>query len=98
MVSHGPISAPGVLAGKRAIVAGLLPPRVDAASEMAHLASCVRHLGATVVGTLVQRRGASRTRRPGGARAAHLGRPLQHSTYIGSGKVRELQELTCAWI
>src|SRR5262245_52192393 len=95
MSSRHPVSTASVLAGKRVVVAGLLPPRADAEGEMGKLASRVRELGATVVGTLIQRRGVSRTGRPGGARAAHLARPLQHSTYIGPGKVRELQSL-CA--
>jgi hypothetical protein len=88
---HGQVSSD--LSGKRIIVAGLLSPRADAASEIDTLVSHLHQLGATVVATLVQRRGVSRTGRPGGARAAHLARPLRHSTYIGAGKTHQLQRL-----
>ncbi|MBK8257857.1 MAG: hypothetical protein IPK82_34965 [Polyangiaceae bacterium] len=93
MTAHNRAFEKSFLVGKRVLVVGLLSPRVDAVHEMDQFALHLRQLGATVVGRLVQRRGVSRSNRPGGARAARLQRPLQLSTFLGSGKVRELKEL-----
>lgn len=54
---------------KRAVLAALLPPRVDVEQVMSSFAEVVRKAGATVVGAVVQRRGVSRSSRPGGNRA-----------------------------
>ncbi|MFO0590809.1 MAG: hypothetical protein U0441_24915 [Polyangiaceae bacterium] len=89
------VITPQALQDKRIVLAGLLADRVDADLEMELLANEVRERGATVVATLIQRRGVSRSRRPGGAAAAHEGRALNGSSFICPGKLRELQSL-CA--
>jgi 50S ribosomal subunit-associated GTPase HflX len=83
----------GFLDGKRVILVALLSPRADVAQEMGHLAEQVREAGGIVLGSVVQRRGVSRSLRPGGTLAARAAVPLHPATYIGQGKVRELQRL-----
>jgi 50S ribosomal subunit-associated GTPase HflX len=81
--------------GARCVVAVLasakdreLPARLDL------LAGEIAAAGAQVVGTLVQRRGVSRARGPGGARK--MDAPLDPATVFGPGKVRELAELVAS--
>lgn len=85
---------PVSLVGKKVALAGLLSDRVDSEQETQRLAEEVRRRGGIVVLTLMQRRGVSRASKPGGAAAAHEGRPLQGGVFLGTGKLRELQ-LSC---
>lgn len=83
------------VAGKRVVLAALLAPDVDAEIELAALAEEVARAGGLVVGSVVQRRGVSRSPRPGGAVAARAAIPMSSKTYLGAGKADELQR-TCA--
>jgi hypothetical protein len=56
------------------------------------LKKSVEQAGGVIVGTLIQRRGVSRTRKPGGV--ACLNSPMHARTWIGKGKVIELAELS----
>jgi 50S ribosomal subunit-associated GTPase HflX len=83
---------PGDLGGARCIVASLVSAKdreVDARLEQ--LAGVIASRRGQVVETLVQRRGVSRARGPGGVRK--LNTPLTAATLFGSGKVRELAQL-----
>lgn len=78
--------------GSRVLLAALVPAKGDEDRPfLTALAKAVEAAGATVVGTLVQRRGVSRARAPGGAQKFHT--PLSAATFIGEGKVAELAEL-----
>jgi 50S ribosomal subunit-associated GTPase HflX len=48
-------------------------------------------LGATVVGRVIQRRGVSRAKKPGGV--LKMKSPINAATIIGSGKAKELAAL-----
>ena len=78
------------LAGRRCIVTGLLSAREDAMLRVAQAEAGVARAGGIVVGSMVQRRGVSRSPRPGGAK--RLGAPLSARTVLGSGKVAELAQ------
>jgi len=60
-------------------------------SVIAAAVGCVEAAGASVVGTVIQRRGVSRSPRPGGAQKLRVA--ISAATYMGSGKVKELAEL-----
>jgi 50S ribosomal subunit-associated GTPase HflX len=76
----------------RAIIAALVSAKAtDAEERIGALTSALAARGVEVVGTLVQRRGVSRSKSPGGAK--HLDAPLSSATFIGSGKVEELARL-----
>jgi GTP-binding protein HflX len=80
------------LAGRRVIVAGLFSAKVpDAEARLGVLAEHVRAHSGTVVGQVLQRRGVSRSRHPGGVR--RMDPPLSQKTLLGSGKARELAAL-----
>jgi hypothetical protein len=46
-----------------------------------------------LLGSVLQRRGVSRSSRPGGAPAARRGAALRSATYLGSGKIKLLARL-----
>jgi 50S ribosomal subunit-associated GTPase HflX len=74
---------------ERVIIAALFSAREpDPAAKVATLTAHLVGAGATVVATVVQRRGVSRSHRPGGARL--LERPLSAQTVLGRGKAAEL--------
>jgi hypothetical protein len=80
------------LAGRRVVVAGLFSAKLpDPEARLEHLAGRVRAGSGTVVGQVLQRRGVSRARRPGGVQ--RLEQPLSKKTLLGSGKARELAVL-----
>lgn len=80
------------LAGAKVIVVGLVSARDrDAPDELAALARRLEAQGCTVVGQVLQRRGVSRDKRPGGSK--RMDRPLSATTVIGKGKAQELAEL-----
>jgi 50S ribosomal subunit-associated GTPase HflX len=82
--------------GERVVLVALLPARADLAIELEALAEQVRSAGGVVVGRVVQRRGVSRSARPGGVADARAAVPMNRTTYIGSGKALELQQLCAA--
>ncbi|WNG41662.1 hypothetical protein F0U61_54270 [Archangium violaceum] len=80
------------LAGRQVVVAGLFSAKApDPTAQLEHLAGRVRAGQGTVVGQVLQRRGVSRSRRPGGAQRMEY--PLSEKTLLGSGKVEELAAL-----
>lgn len=77
------------LSGERVVVAALFPARFAGPNDaLRALADEVRAAGGVVVGQLLQRRGVSRSPRPGGAAA--MDKPLASSTLFGKGKAIEL--------
>ncbi len=60
-------------------------------TQLDALASLVERSGGAVVGRLYQRRGVSRSKKPGGSKA--LNTPMDAAFYIGKGKAVELKEL-----
>lgn len=83
------------ITGKRVVLAALLAHDADPEIELAPLAEEVARAGGLVVGRVVQRRGVSRSSRPGGALAARTAVPMSSRTYLGPGKADELRQ-TCA--
>ncbi len=79
------------LRGERIILAALLSAKEDAPARMAEASQRLREAGAEVVGTLLQRRGVSRAKGPGGAQ--RMADPLDRKTVLGRGKVAELGAL-----
>ncbi|MEO7719698.1 MAG: hypothetical protein ABIY70_26125 [Capsulimonas sp.] len=78
--------------GVRVIIAALVPAKGDEDQPLvAAVTAAVEARGAMIVGTLIQRRGVSRARRPGGSKKFRS--PLSASTCIGVGKAAELVEL-----
>lgn len=80
---------------RRVVVVGLFSARVKhPLGELSAVSAQIAAAGGTIVGELMQRRGVSRSTRPGGGQA--MGRPLSPSTLIGAGKVAELAALCAA--
>jgi hypothetical protein len=80
------------LTGRSVLLAGLFSAKVDdPEGEMALRAAQVVAQGGVVVGQVVQRRGVSRSPRPGGSHS--MNRPMAPATYLGKGKVEELAAL-----
>lgn len=80
--------------GHRIVLVGLFSAKTpDPATELAQLGQRMECEGGTVVGQVIQRRGVSRSKGPGGAQ--RLDAPLSAATVIGTGKVREVAAL-CA--
>ncbi len=76
----------------RAIIAALVSAKAtDTDDRIRILTKALVSHGVIVVGTLVQRRGVSRSKLPGGSK--HLDLPLNNATVIGPGKVQELERL-----
>jgi 50S ribosomal subunit-associated GTPase HflX len=76
----------------RAIIAALVSAKAtDTDERIGALTAALAVRGVEVVATLVQRRGVSRSKSPGGAK--HLDAPLSNATFIGPGKVEELAQL-----
>lgn len=78
--------------GRKIIVAALMSAKVnDPEIALSGYADKLASKGGIVVGRVLQRRGVSKSKRPGGAR--RLEAPLNAATYFGTGKVREIAEL-----
>jgi 50S ribosomal subunit-associated GTPase HflX len=76
------------LRGKRCVIAGLISAKEDAPLLITRAAAVIVSAGGTVVDAIVQRRGVSRSRHPGGAKQLQM--PLSSRTAMSSGKVAEL--------
>ncbi|TWT98548.1 hypothetical protein Pla52nx_003443 [Stieleria varia] len=77
------------VAGTRCIIAGLVSAKdKDAPQHIDEVEAMLTRLGATVVGRVVQRRGVSSAKKPGGV--TKMNAPLRAATIIGAGKVDEL--------
>lgn len=76
----------------RAIVAALVSAKASDTDERIRVVTAaLAALGVEVVGTVIQRRGVSRSKSPGGSK--RLETPLNSSTVIGPGRVEELAQL-----
>ncbi len=79
------------LTGLRVVVCALVSARVEAPEALLDaMARELERAGAVVVGRMLQRRGVSRSRRPGGA--AKMDQPMGRGLFSG-GKVDELAAL-----
>jgi hypothetical protein len=77
--------------GSRVAIAALVSAKDDEYRSLIEvLKKSVEQVGGAIVGTLIQRRGVSRARKPGDA--ARLYSPMHAGTLIGKGKVVELAE------
>jgi|GEM_PF-6414591 len=77
------------LKGRRCVIVALLSARVpDPDTILGEMESAVQTAGGTVVGRMVQRRGASRSKRRGGSN--RMDQPLTQRTLLGTGKTAEL--------
>jgi hypothetical protein len=77
----------------RWLVCALLSAKIkDPDAVLQTMEASVAGFGGTVVGKLLQRRGASRSNRPGGTKRMDL--PLTQRTVFSSGKTAELAALT----
>ncbi|WP_430402861.1 hypothetical protein [Fluviicola sp.] len=77
---------------KKIIIAGLISYKTkESESSFSELEKHIKNNGGEIVGQLIQRRGVSRSRMPGGSKK--LEQPLDSSTYISKGKANELKEL-----
>jgi len=83
-----------MLRGQKVIVAILVSAREHADTEIEALVTRVSNAGGEVVGRVVQRRGVSRSKKPGGAR--RMSAPMARDTYIGHGKAKELAAMCAA--
>lgn len=80
------------LNGRKCVLAGLFSAKEKDYTRKLDLAEDrIRELGGCVVSRIVQRRGVSRSKTPGGS--TRLGLPLNARTLFSSGKVEELVEL-----
>jgi len=78
--------------GIRVVIAALVPAKGDENAPL--LAAAVEDIeaaGGIVVATLIQRRGISRARKPGGVREYR--NAMNAATFIGAGKAQELAKL-----
>jgi len=81
------------IAAKRVAIAGVIPPATAPDALVAALERFVEGKGGTLHGVVIQRRGVSRARGPGGAAAARRATALSSSTFLGAGKAMELARL-----
>jgi len=78
--------------GIRVVIVALVPAKGDEnAPLIAAAVGDIEAAGGVVVATLIQRRGVSRARKPGGARAYR--NAMNAATFIGVGKAQELAKL-----
>ncbi len=77
---------------KKITIAGLVSSKLkESESFFSDLEDKIKIGGGIIVGQLIQRKGVSRSNKPGGSQK--LESPLDSSTFIGKGKVNELKEL-----
>jgi hypothetical protein len=80
------------LRGKRIIISGLISSKVNIDEYLTPVRHEIESNAGQIVAELIQRRGVSRSKKPGGSSKLDL--PLSSRTYISSGKVEELKELS----
>lgn len=76
------------VAGKRCVIAGLVSAKENSELLMEQARQQVVAAGGCVVATILQRRGVSRSKRPGGSKV--MNQPLDAATVMSRGKVAEL--------
>ena len=81
------------LASIRVVIAGVLPRAADADLVLQRAQAFLQQNRNILLGSVLQRRGVSRSSRPFGAGAARRGAALRSATYLGSGKTKMLARL-----
>jgi hypothetical protein len=81
------------LAAKRFAIAGVIPPTSLPEAIVASSRRFIEAKGGTLHGVVLQRRGVSRAKAPGGVAAARCAKALSSSTFLGAGKAMELARL-----
>ncbi len=76
---------------KKIIITGVAPQKTGSEDLLQELETYLKDKGGIIVGRVIQRRGVSRSTKPGGSKQSD--QPLDPSTYIGKGKALELKEL-----
>ena len=85
------------LLGSRCLIAGQFSMKDDDIStKLDILASLIEMSGGIVVGRLFQRRGVSRSNKPGGSTSRALNTPLDAAMYIDKGKAIELKDMAAS--
>lgn len=78
--------------GKKCILAGLVSMKVESIEKnISEATEIIEKNGSKVVGSIIQRRGVSRSKKPGGSKK--MDAPMNAATFIGQGKADELKEL-----
>ncbi|MGD1903377.1 MAG: hypothetical protein ACFB9N_14175 [Geitlerinemataceae cyanobacterium] len=79
--------------GERVVVAALVSPKWEITDELfVRCWETIRASGGECVGILIQRRGVSRSKRPGGVVHSRQALPMSPAYYLGREKVYELAE------
>ncbi|WP_397363866.1 hypothetical protein [Olleya sp. R77988] len=80
------------ISGKKIIISGLVSLKLNLEEYLIPIRSQIINQGGKIIGELVQRRGVSRSKKPGGSKMLDL--PLSSRTYISKGKIEELKKLS----
>jgi len=78
--------------GKRIIISGLVSSKINLNELLNPIRNQIILLRGLIVGEFIQRRGVSRSKKPGGSKKLHL--PLHSRTYISLGKAKQLKDFT----
>ncbi|WP_157811542.1 hypothetical protein [Lacinutrix sp. Bg11-31] len=70
----------------------MVSSKLNRESHLIPIRNKIINQGEKIAGELVQRRGVSRSKKPGGSKLLDL--PLSSRTYISTGKIEELKELS----
>lgn len=79
------------LKNKRIIISGLISSKVNLDVFLSPIKNMIIENDGELIDIFIQRRGVSKSNKPGGSKLLNL--PLNRQTYISSGKVEELKEL-----
>ncbi len=78
--------------GTKCIVAGLFSMKDEnIKNHVSEVTELIQNKGGVVVGSIIQRRGVSRSKKEGGSKKMSL--PMNAATFIGSGKANELKSM-----
>lgn len=78
--------------GKKCIIAGLFSSKEESVENyVSEVTKIIDNNSGKVVGSLIQRRGVSRSNKPGGSKSMKA--PMSAATFIGQGKANELKDL-----
>lgn len=79
------------LKDKRIVISGLLSAKINTEEFLDPIRIKINESGGRIIEEFIQRRGVSRSNKPGGSKHLHL--PLSGRTIISTGKAEELKEL-----
>lgn len=78
--------------GKKVVLAGLFSSKdKEIDIKLDSLEEIVTDLGGCIVERVIQRRGVSRSKKPGGSKNTDA--PLNSATYLGQGKIEEIANI-----